>query len=206
MYVVGGESLNEYYASVIEDELNVKEIEYTNNLDSFIKHNLKLNFRVAGAKLSKNVGLVKNMLQELDQEAAFKELSETNKLKVGEFTLDSEDIIVETVEADTFASESNGKITVVLDTELTKELIDEGYVREVVSKIQQERKEAGFEVVDHITLFFKGSTELLSIIKQYENRIKSQTLADNVKYNELDGFSKEWEIQPYVLNIGVKKE
>ena len=206
MYVVGGESLNEYYASVIEDELNVKEIEYINNLDSFIKHNLKLNFRVAGAKLSKNVGLVKNMLQELDQEAAFKKLSETNKLKVGEFTLDSEDIIVETVEADTFASESNGKITVVLDTELTKELIDEGYVREVVSKIQQERKEAGFEVVDHITLFFKGSTELLSIIKQYENRIKSQTLADNVKYDELDGFNKEWEIQPYVLNIGVKKE
>jgi len=206
MYVVGGKALNEYYASIIEDELNVKEIEYTTNLDSFIKHNIKLNFHSVGPKLSKNVGLVKEMLQNMDQEKAYQELSQNGKLVIGDYALDKEDLVVETVEADTFASLSSGKITVVIDTTLTQELIDEGYVREVVSKVQMERKEAGFEVVDHIKLSFNSDEKLLTIIKKYESRIASQTLADEVIYNEVSGYTKDWEIQPYTLSIGVVKK
>lgn len=205
MYVVGGDVLNEYYASVIKDELNIKEIEYTNDLDKFVKHVIKLNFHNAGPKLSKNVGLVKNELMKLDQDSLYKELKEKNEITVLGFVLGQDDLVVETVETSDYASMSDGSITVVLDTNLTEELISEGYVREVVSKVQLERKEAGFEVVDHIILSFTGSNELLDIIKKYENKISDQTLADKVVYNELVGYTKEWEINPYSLSIGVLK-
>ena len=205
MYVIGGKSLNDYYASIIEEELNVKEIVYTSSSDEFIKHNLKLNFKVVGQKLSKNVGLVKDKLAQLDQEELYNELKLSGRINVSGFDLFEEDLIIETKEASSFASDSNGKITVVLDTVLTKELIDEGYLREVVSKIQTQRKEAGFEVVDHIELSFNGSLELLDIIRKYEDKIKSQTLADSITYTDINGYSKEWKITPYDLLIGVKK-
>ena len=205
MYVIGAPSLNEYYASVIEDELNVKEIEYTSDLEKFVNYSLKLNFRSLGPKVGKNIGLVKNALSEMDQAKAYKEFKTNGKLKVLDYELDENDLIVETHEASDYASISDSKITVVLDTNLTEELIDEGYVREVVSKIQTERKEAGFEVVDHITLSFEGDEKLLDIIKKYESKIASQTLADKVLYNESLGYSKDWEISPYNLKISVKK-
>ncbi len=205
MYVIGGKSLNDYYASIIEEELNVKEIVYTSSSDEFIKHNLKLNFKVVGQKLSKNVGIVKDKLAQLDQEEIYNELKKNGRINVSGFDLVEEDLIIETKEASSFASDSNGKITVVLDTVLTKELIDEGYLREVVSKIQTQRKEAGFEVVDHIELSFNGSLELLDIIRKYEDKIKSQTLADSITYTDINGYSKEWKITPYDLLIGVKK-
>ena len=205
MYVIGAPSLNEYYASVIEDELNVKEIEYTSDLEKFVNYSLKLNFRSLGPKVGKNIGLVKNALSEMDQAKAYKEFKTNGKLKVLDYELDENDLIVETHEASDYASISDSKITVVLDTNLTEELIDEGYVREVVSKIQTERKEAGFEVVDHITLSFEGDDKLLDIIRKYESKIASQTLADNVLYNESLGYSKDWEISPYNLKISVKK-
>ena len=205
MYVIGGKSLNDYYASIIEEELNVKEIVYTSSSDEFIKHNLKLNFKVVGQKLSKNVGIVKDKLAQLDQEGIYNELKKNGRINVSGFDLVEEDLIIETKEALSFASDSNGKITVVLDTVLTKELIDEGYLREVVSKIQTQRKEAGFEVVDHIELSFNGSLELLDIIRKYEDKIKSQTLADSITYTDINGYSKEWKITPYDLLIGVKK-
>ena len=205
MYVIGAPSLNEYYASVIEDELNVKEIEYTSDLEKFVNYSLKLNFRSLGPKVGKNIGLVKNALSEMDQAKAYKEFKTNGKLKVLDYELDENDLIVETHEASDYASISDSKITVVLDTNLTEELIDEGYVREVVSKIQTERKEAGFEVVDHITLSFEGDDKLLDIIKKYESKIASQTLADKVLYNESLGYSKDWEISPYNLKISVKK-
>ena len=205
MYVIGAPSLNEYYASVIEDELNVKEIEYTSDLDKFVNYSLKLNFRSLGPKVGKNIGLVKNALSEMDQAKAYKEFKTNSKLKVLDYELDENDLIIETHEASDYASISDSKITVVLDTNLTEELIDEGYVREVVSKIQTERKEAGFEVVDHITLSFEGDDKLLDIIRKYESKIASQTLADKVLYNESLGYSKDWEISPYNLKISVKK-
>ncbi len=205
MYVVGGDSLNEYYASIIEDELNVKEIEYTNNLSGFVNHNIKLNFRSVGAKLQKNVNNVKNALALEEQESLYQELERDGKITILGFELTKDDLVVETVEAKDYASLSSGKITVVLDTNLTQDLIDEGYVREVVSKIQLERKEAGFEVTDHIELFFDSEKELLDIIKKYESRIMSSTLAEKIEYSKLDGYSKEWEVQPYTLKIGVKR-
>ena len=205
MYVIGAPSLNEYYASVIEDELNVKEIEYTSDLDRFVNYSLKLNFRSLGPKVGKDIGLIKSTLEKMDQAQAYKEFKENGKLKVLSYELDESDLIVETHESSDYASISDSKITVVLDTNLTEELIDEGYVREVVSKIQTERKEAGFEVVDHITLSFMGDEKLLDIIKKYESKIASQTLADKVLYNEALGYSKDWEISPYNLKISVKK-
>ncbi|MCR5741834.1 MAG: isoleucine--tRNA ligase [Gammaproteobacteria bacterium] len=205
MYVVGGKSLNDYYASIIEDELNVKKIEYASNLDEFVSHSLKLNFRSLGPKVGKNIGLIKNELANMDQNKAYKDFINNKSLKVLDYTLTEEDLIIETHESNEYSSMSDSKITVVLDTQLTKELIDEGYVREVVSKIQQQRKEAGFEVVDHITLSFDTSDELQGIIKSYEEKISSQTLADEIVYNSLDGFTKEWDVNPYKLTIGVKK-
>ena len=205
MYVIGGKSLNDYYASIIEDELNVKNIEYRNDLDEFVTHSLKLNFRTLGPKVGKDIGLIKNALSNMDQNDTYKAFKENNKLEILGYTLTEEDLIVETHESSEYSAMSDSNITVVLDTTLTEELIDEGYVREVVSKIQQERKEAGFEVVDHINLYFSSEEKLLSIIKKYESRIASQTLADNIEYNAKDGYLKEWEITPYKLTIGVKK-
>ena len=141
----------------------------------------------------------------MDQNDTYKAFKENNKLEILGYTLTEEDLIVETHESSEYSAMSDSNITVVLDTTLTEELIDEGYVREVVSKIQQERKEAGFEVIDHINLYFSSEEKLLSIIKKYESRIASQTLADNIEYNAKDGYLKEWEITPYKLTIGVKK-
>ncbi|MCB9498828.1 MAG: isoleucine--tRNA ligase [Bacillales bacterium] len=204
MFVVGGETLNDYYASIIEDELNVKEISYTEELSSFVKHNLKLNFHSAGPKLSKDVMKVKTALEALNQEKAYESFQKTGELQILGFTLLKEDLIVETLEASGYASQSDGKITVVLDTALDDELVFEGYVRELVSKIQLERKEAGFEVVDHIRLSFVGDKELIEVAKKYEDKIASQTLADNVSYETLSGYTKKWEISPYQIEIGVE--
>jgi len=205
MYVIGAKSLTEYYANVIEDELNVKEVEYTNDLDKFISHNIKLNFKVCGPKLSKDISNVKNALSELNMNDAYSSLKNEGKLNVLGFDLTEDDLIIETVEAKDYASISSGRITVVLDTNLNEELINEGYVREAVSKIQLLRKEAGFEVVDHITLYFEGSNELLEILKKYEDRIASITLSDKVVYGSLNGYQKDYDINPYNLTIGVLK-
>ena len=206
MYVVGAAVLNDYYASVIEDELNVHEIDYSANTDAFIKHNLKLNFHAVGPILGKNIGLVKAALEKMDQEKAYQELMKNQSLNIAGFDVDQSGIVVETLEAEDYASQSDGKITVVLDTVLTDELIDEGYVRELVSKIQLERKEAGFEVVDHIVLSYIGDDKLLEVAKKYEAKIASQTLADQVIYGATQGYEKTWDIAPYSLSIGVLRK
>ena len=205
MYVHGGTALNDYYASVIKDELNVLDLEYASDLEKFVKYNLKLNFRAVGPRAGKDVGKIKASLSALDQAKAYNEFKEKGELTVEGFTLSGDDILIESEEQEGYASQSNGKITVVLDTFLTPELIDMGYVREVVSRVQQSRKDALLEVADHITLGFSGDKELLEIIKKYEDRIASQTLADEVVYNENPGVSKEWEISPYKVVVSVRR-
>ena len=205
MYVVGGKSLNDYYAKVIEDELNVHEVLYSEDLDEFTSHQIKPNLRLLGPKLGKRLQEVRNALSSLDANKAYKELKQNHSLNVLDLTLSEDELIVETLESDEFASMSNSKIAVVLDTNLTEELINEGYVRDVVSKVQSLRKEAGFEVVNHITLSFSGDKDVLDILKKYESNIASVTLADKVLYGETVGYTSTLEVASNTITIGVKR-
>ncbi len=205
MFVIGGASLNDYYASIIKDELNVKEVEYRNNLDEFVTHSLKLNFRVLGPKVGKDISKIKAALEAMNQTEAYNTLMSQGSLELLGYTLTKDELIIETHESELYSSMSNSKITVVLDTNLTQDLIDEGYVREVVSRTQSQRKEAGFEVVDRINLYLKGDAELLSIVKKFESKVKDITLTKEVFYDTLDGYQKEYEVGDYKLSMGVKK-
>lgn len=205
MFVIGGASLNDYYASIIKDELNVKEVEYRNNLDEFVTHSLKLNFRVLGPKVGKDISKIKAQLEAMNQTEAYNTLMSQGSLELLGYTLTKDELITETHESELYSSMSNSKITVVLDTNLTQDLIDEGYVREVVSRTQSQRKEAGFEVVDRINLYLKGDAELLNIVKKFESKVKDITLTKEVFYDTLDGYQKEYEVGDYKLSMGVKK-
>ncbi len=205
MYVVGGKALNDYYAKVIEDELNVHEVLYSEDLDDFTSHRIKPNLKVLGPKLGKTLGEIRSTLESMDQNAAYKTLKSNGYLDILDLRLEEADLLVETLESDEFASMSNQKLAVVLDTNLTEELINEGYVRDVVSKVQSLRKEAGFEVIDHITLSFKCSDTLANILKNNEESIASVTLADKVVYGETLGYTSSIEVNDETLYIGVLK-
>ena len=210
MYVKAPEALPEYFAAIIRDELNVKEVVFTDDVSGFISYSFKPQMRTVGPKYGKLLGKIRQLLPALDGAAAMNELKTTGAIHLdvdgNEVVLGEEDLLIETAQTEGCVSEANGDISVVLDTNLTPELIEEGLVRELVSKIQTMRKEAGFEVMDKITVSAKGNDKIDAILKKYESEIRDEVLAVEVVYDTVIGYSKEWNINGETVTLGVEKQ
>ena len=203
-------ALSEFYAEIIEDELNVKTVEFTDDVESFVSYSFKPQMRTVGPKYGKLLGKIKNVLSELDGVAAMKELKANGQLTFDidgtKVELTEEDLLIDSAQVEGYVSESDKDVTVVLDTKLTPELIDEGFVREIISKIQTMRKEAGFEVMDHISIGYTGSDKIKDVFGKYTEEIMSEVLADDVSDDISKGYKKEWNINGEEAIMSVTKK
>ena len=210
MYVKAETVLDSFYVEIIEDELNVKAVEFKDDVEEFVSYSFKPQLKTVGPKYGKLLGKIKEALASLDGHAAMKSLNETGSVDFdfdGEkVSLGREDLLIETAKNDDFVTEADNKTTVVLDIRLDEALIEEGFVRELISKIQTMRKEAGFEVVDHIVLSQTGNERIAEIIKKNEAVIKNDTLADEIVYNNVEGYTKDWNLNGENTSLGVSKK
>lgn len=208
MYVKAEQELSEFYKEIVEDELNIKEICFSDSVEKFVSYCLKPQFKVLGPKVGKQIGEIKAALSKLDGSAAKQELDMTGQLKLslkdGEVSLVAEDVDITMTQTEGYVATREGKITVVLDTKLTPELIEEGFVREIISKIQTMRKESGFDVMDHITVYISGNEKLEKIVAANVDTVKDIVLADEVKLGETIEKAKEWNINGEMLMLGVE--
>ena len=209
MYVKAEKKMSEFYTDIIADELNVKEVKFADDVESFISYSFKPQLRTVGPKYGKLLGGIRQALTDINGTAAMNELRTNGVLKLdingNDVELTEEDLLIETAQTEGYVSESDGETSVVLDTNLTPELIEEGYVREIISKIQTMRKEAGFEVMDKIVVYAHGNDKIQDIMKAHEDEIKSEVLADEMVLGETDGYVKEWNINKEAVTMGVKK-
>ena len=209
MYVKAPEVLDNYYVEIIEDELNVKEVKFTDDVSAFTSYSFKPQLKTLGRRFGKNINAVREILANIDGNKAMAELKETGFVTINvegnDEKLSEEDLLIETAQMEGFESGSDYGITVVLDTNLSDELIEEGFVREIISKIQTMRKDSDFEVMDHIKVSCEGNEKIASVITNNEATIKDETLADVVDTSKADGNTKEWNINGEKVTIGVKK-
>ncbi|MBR0086620.1 MAG: isoleucine--tRNA ligase [Lachnospiraceae bacterium] len=208
MFVKAPFTLGEYYDDIIREELNVKEVIFTDDVRSFTSYEFKPQLRTLGPRYGKPLGKIRETLKNLDGNAAMDELKENGVLK---FELDGtavelseEDLLIEMTQKTGYVSENNGETTVVLDTNLTEELIDEGFVREIISKIQQMRKEADFNVTDHIRISYKGSDKISAVFETYKDDIMGDTLGEEVTADKLTGFARSWDINGESCDIALE--
>ena len=209
MYVKAEKKMSEFYTDIIADELNVKEVKFADDVESFISYSFKPQLRTVGPKYGKLLGGIRQALTDINGTAAMNELRTNGVLKLdingNNVELTEEDLLIETAQTEGYVSESDGETSVVLDTNLTPELIEEGFVREIISKIQTMRKEAGFEVMDKIVVYAHGNDRIQDVMKAHEDEIKSEVLADEMVLGETDGYVKEWNINKEAVTMGVKK-
>jgi len=208
MYVKAEGTLSDFFKEIVEDELNIKKVTFKEDMEEYLSYSFKPQFRVLGPKVGKAIGEIKAALAGLNGHVAKEEMDRTGKLKVttksGEFILETEDVEVTMAQTEGYLCQRGGNVTVALETTLTPELIEEGFVREIVSKIQTMRKENGFEVTNHITVYAKGNDKLQDLMKKHEDYIRSIVLADAVEYGSADGFTKEWNINGEMVVLGVR--
>ena len=209
MYVKAEAELSDFYKEIIEDELNVKEVEFTNDVRAYSSYSFKPQLKTVGPKYGRLLGKIKQALSEVDGNTAMDELNEKGQLTFdfdGETVeLTKDDLLIEIAQTEGFESGNDGDITVVLDTNLTPELIEEGFMREIISKIQTMRKEAGFEVMDKITVYSDGNDKIAELISKNEDTVKNDVLATEIVTGKIDGYSKEWNINGENVTFGVKK-
>ena len=210
MYVKAETVLDPFYVEIIEDELNVKAVEFKDDVEEFVSYSFKPQLKTVGPKYGKLLGKIREALASLDGHTAMNSLNETGSLEFdfdGEkVSLGREDLLIETAKNEDFVTETDNKTTVVLDIRLDEALIEEGFVRELISKVQTMRKEAGFEVVDHILLSQTGNERIAEIIKKNEAVIKNDTLADEIVYNNVEGYTKDWNLNGENTSLGVSKK
>ena len=210
MYVKAENVLSPFYVEIIEDELNVKAVEFKDDVEEFVSYSFKPQLKTVGPKYGKLLGKIKEALTNLDGHKAMQELNTDGALNFdfdGEkVVLGREDLLIETAKNDNFVTEADNKVTVVLDIRLDDALLEEGFVRELISKIQTMRKEAGFEVVDHIVLSQSGNDRIAEIINKNEAVIKNDTLADEIVYNNVEGYTKDWNLNGEHTSLGVSKK
>ena len=209
MYVKLDGTLDTFYTDIIRDELNVKKVVFTNEVDDLVTYQFKPQLKTVGPKFGKQLSEIRTALSELDGSAAKKQLDKNGALTLslpsGDVTLTAEDLLIDAKQKEGFYTVSDRGITVAIDTVLTDELIEEGFIRELISKIQTMRKEAGFNVTDHINVTVEGSKKVTGIAVARQNDIMGDTLADSVKAETPTGFTKEWDINGENVTIGVKK-
>ena len=209
MYVKSEFQLSEFYKEIIEDELNVKEVVFKDDIADFISYSFKPQMRTVGPKYGKLLNKIKTTLSELDGNKAMAELKSTGELKLDidgqEIVLLEEDLLIDMAQMEGYVSESDHTITVVLDTNLTPELIEEGFVREIISKIQTMRKEAGFEVMDKIQVYVKDNKVIEDIMKAHAEEIQAEVLAEKLLTDTAQGYVKSWNINSQEVTLGVEK-
>ena len=210
MYVKSEFQLSEFYKEIIEDELNVKEVVFKDDIADFISYSFKPQMRTVGPKYGKLLNKIKTVLSELDVKFKFAGALQLCHCLVSielgqEIVLLEEDLLIDMAQMEGYVSESDHTITVVLDTNLTPELIEEGFVRELVSKIQTMRKEAGFEVMDKIRVYAKDNDKIVDIMKNHGDEIKSEVLAEDIVTGETKGYEKEWNINSEKVTMAVER-
>ena len=209
MYVKAPYELNEFFKAIIEDELNIKDVVFTDDVENFVTYSFKPQLKTVGPKYGKLLGKIRPALADLDGQKAMAEIKETGKLVLDlgdeKIELLEEDLLIDMAQMEGYVSEGDNTVTVVLDTNLTPELIEEGYVREIISKVQTMRKEAGFEVMDKIRVSAKGNAKIEELMKANEAEIKSEVMADDIRFDEVSGYEKEWKINAETVTLAVEK-
>ena len=208
MFVKAPQILPEFFVEIIEDELNVKSVEFRDDMEEFVKYIFKPNFRVLGKKVGKKMSAVKNILQNLNGAAAKSELDKTGELKISvegeEIILTGEDIEISVAQSENFNCQSDNEISIALSTELTQDLIEEGFVREIISKVQTMRRDSNFEVTDRIKIFASDNEKLAKIIEKNSAEIKNITLADEIIFEKVSD-AKDWDINGEKISLQVEK-
>jgi isoleucyl-tRNA synthetase len=209
MFVKTSNPLPEFYQEIVEEELNVKTLEFTEDVRAFTSYTFKPQLRTVGPKYGKILGGIKGALETLDGNAAMDEVNATGMLKLDvngqEVVLLKEDLLIDMAQMEGYVSESDNATTVVLDTNLTEELLEEGFVRELISKIQTMRKEADFEVTDKINVSYEGTEKAETLFAKFANVIGEEVLALAVEKKTPAGYTKEWNINGEKVTLGVQK-
>ena len=209
MYVKADKEMGQFYTDIIADELNVKEVKFASDVESFVSYSFKPQLRTVGPKYGKLLNGIRTALAEINGTEAMNELKSTGLLTLdidgNKVELSEEDLLIETAQTEGYVTEADGDISVVLDTNLTPELIEEGFVREIVSKVQTMRKEAGFEVMDKIHIYAKDNDRILELMKNHKEEIMSEVLAEDMTLGTTDGYVKEWNINKEPVVLGVAK-
>ena len=209
MYVQTAQVLDGFYTDIIADELNVKSVEFTADTSAFMSYTFKPQLKTVGPKYGKQLGEIRQALAELDGNAAKAELDANGALTLelpgGVVKLAVEDLLIDTAQTEGYYAVADKGVTVALDTNLTPELIEEGFVREIVSKIQTMRKEAGFEVMDRITVYASGNDKVQEILEKNADSVLGDVMATALKCGETAGFVKEWNVNGETVTLGVEK-
>ncbi len=209
MYIKADFTLSEFYQEIIEDELNVKEVVFTDDVRDFTSYTFKPQLRTVGPKYGKQLGGIQKHLAALDGNAAMDELNANGALKFDvdgvAVELTKDDLLIDMAQKEGYVSQEDNKMTVVLDTNLTPELVEEGFVYEIISKIQTMRKESGFEVTDHIRVSINGNDKLSEIAQKNKDAISGKVLADELTSGAEYAVSKEWNINGENAVIAVER-
>ena len=210
IFVKAEDELSQFYLDIIRDELNVKEIEATDDVSALTNYTFKPQLKTLGRRFGKNINVVKEILAGLNGQQAMKELNETGTLTItvdgNEEKLTQEDLLIEAAQMEGYVSASDHGVTVVLDTNMTGELLEEGFVRELVSKIQTMRKEAGFEVMDHIAIGFVADEKVTGIFAKYGDAVKKEVLGEKITAGSTSGYTKAWNINGEEVTLSVEKQ
>lgn len=209
MYIKADFTLPEFYQDIIREELNVKKLEFTEDVREFTTYRFKPQLKTVGPKYGKQLGGIQKNLAELDGNEAMDTLNElgaiTFAVQEQEVTLTKEDLLIEMIQSEGYVTEADLTLTVVLDTNLTEELLEEGFVYEIISKIQTMRKDSGFEVMDHILVSVMENDKIESIIMKNRDAIAAKVLADSITTAETVEIQKEWNVNGELVQIGIQK-
>ena len=209
MYVKADKDLDGFYMDIIREELNIKEVIFTKEVEGFVSYNFKPQLKTVGPKYGKQLGKIREALANLDGRAAKAILDSEGKLSFdfgeGPVELTADDLLIETTQREGFYTVSDRDITVAIDTVLTPALIEEGFMREIISKVQTMRKEAGFEVTDHIRITMEGSEKVTAVAEAKKAEITSATLAESLTVGTPVGYTKEWDLNGEKATLGVEK-
>ena len=209
MYIKAENHLNDFYAAIIEDELNVKKAEFVTDVTAFTTYIFKPQLRTVGPKYGRFLGQIQKALSGLDGNAAYAQLQEKGKITLPEvdasIELTEDDLLITMTQKEGYVTDGDNNVTVVLNTNLTDALREEGMVREIISKLQTMRKEAGFEVMDHIAIAYRGNEKIGAICAAHGEEITAETMADSIAEGSVDGYSKEWDINGEKVTLSVAR-
>jgi isoleucyl-tRNA synthetase len=210
MFVKAPADLQDYFVKIIEEELNVKKVSFTDDVSSYTDYTFKPQLRTVGPKYGKYLKQIQQALAQLNGNAAMSTLRETGVLKLEgiheSIALTEEDLLITTTQMEGYMTETDQAVTVVLDTNLTPELLEEGFVREIISKLQTMRKEAGFEVMDKIAVSYTAAEKASDIFTRNQDTIRSEVLAVSLVPEKLSGYTKEWNINGEKVTLSVEKQ
>ena len=203
------DTLSEFFKDIIADELNVKDVLFTDDVRDFTSYSFKPQLKTLGPKFGKQIGAIRQILSEINGNEAMDEINTTGKLGISlegsTVYIEKEDLLIEAAQAEGYISDSDHGFTVVLDIKLSEELIEEGFVREIISKLQTMRKDAGFEVMDHIRVTSEGNDKIRAILERNDREVKSEVLADILELGKAQGYTAEWNINGEQVTFGVEK-